>query len=200
MTLIEALVVMGLLLSTMALISTLFSYAGRSTKHSQERIDAHGGLVQAKQVIRKLVANSPRSGQSFFYQQTPGARDDLAVALLTNEDTAGQRGWDSDKQLPVFQGYHILYRNSVDNTLRAAYFPITPVQVAQPLSETQVRDAIVSLDSRPLARDITAFALVSPLDGEVVDLPGNPLGLQLGCTTQSGSPLKTQFIAESPNF
>ena len=200
MTLLEALVVMGLLISTMALLSTLFSYAGRSTKHSQERIDARGALVRANQVLRKLVANSPRSGQLFFYQQTPGDRDDLAVALLTNENADGQRGWDSEGQLPIFQGYHILYRNPDDKTLRRAYLPITPSQVAQPLSEFQVREAILALESRILAREMISFALVSPLDGQVVDLPGNPIGLQLTCTTQSGSPVKTRFIAESPNF
>jgi len=198
MTLVEALVVMVLFLATMALVTTLFSYASRSTNRSMSRTDTQGELTQVSQILREDVSNSPRSGQLYFYLQNPTGRDDLVAALLTTEDANGVRGWDTASYLPIYQGYYVFYRDPNDDTLRRFYKAIAPTRVAAPPQESEVRTAIANTPSRPLAKGVTLFALQSLLTGVAVDFPTNPVGFSIQSRSEKGAPVRTSFTVKSP--
>jgi prepilin-type N-terminal cleavage/methylation domain-containing protein len=187
MSLIEVMISMALISVGLLLVGALFQFGVKISLNAEERNALQGDRLRLSRKLQRSLVNSYRSGNTAFYVTEPGPQDDLAICLIT------QDSWDDTEQIALFGGYDIYYRLNADNTLRHSKLAITPTDVASPLTETQVRDAITADPGAALLESVTSFQLYIPANGVVADAMTNPIGLRLIQQTTRDTDLTTEL-------
>ena len=187
MSLIEVMVSTALISVGLLLVGALFQFGVKISLNAEERNALQGDRLRLSRKLQRSLTNSYRSGNTAFYMTNPGPQDDLAICLIT------QDSWDDAEQKALFGGYDIYYRLNADNTLRHLKLAITPTEVASPLTETQVRDAILADPGASLLQSVNSFELYIPANGVVTETLTNPVGLRLTQQTSRDTDLTTEL-------
>lgn len=190
LTLIEVVVVVSLFFVVGALVSQLFTFGAQMTTRGEERNSLQKNRIEASNRLHKSLTNSYRSGNTAFYVVPTGPRNDLVLSLIKPDS------WDEEQQRVSFSSYDVYYRMDTDNTLRFLEVPITTTDVAAPLSETEVRDAITSDPGVIVMKQLESFQLIRPADGQLLESLSNPVGLRLVQSTARGAPLVSEMTVK----
>ncbi len=190
MSLPEVIVVSLLFLIAMSMIAALFASASRSTRSGEARTDLTSKRAEIASKLRQAMMSSYQSGNSVFYR-SPG-QEDLVLTLISSKKSDGSRDWKASSQRPVFHGYEVFYREQTDDSLRWLRIERPATEVAEPLSESEVRARLSPADLK-LAGSVTAFRLYSPYDGSVRQSWANPLGLRIVQETDKKTPVTTEL-------
>lgn len=137
---------MAMISGCLFMVASLFEYGTRMTRSAENRNVLQGERLKATTQIQRALAGSPRSGNTAFYM---AGTDDLALSIIV------QDSWDDTEQRPLFGGYKIFYRSTTDDTLRLLEVAIPPTEVAQPLTEAEVRNAITADPGAPILENLS---------------------------------------------
>lgn len=186
-SLIEIMVSMALISIALAMTGALFHFGVKMNRTAEERNALQGDRLKLSRKLQRTLGNSYRSGNTAFYMTVPGGQDDLALSIIVPDS------WDDDNQQMLFGSYDVYYRQASDDTLRYLQIPITPTEVANPLSETDLRAAITATPGVVILESVSLLQLFTPPDGAADELMGNPIGLRLTQQTTRGTPLTTEL-------
>ena len=203
MTLIEAVIVVALFSLTMGMVTLLFSYSSRLTKRSEKRVSLQELQIKVSENLRRAMAGSARTGNTFFYWTGSSPEGDLVASFITAEDVDGNRAWSEFEQSATYQGYKIFYRDQTDQSLKYYYHPIAATtEVAVPLTEAEIRALLSSatVSGRVLSENMRKFVLFDPFDGSIINEETNPMGLRWRTVTENQCPVITEFTYKYPKI
>ena len=199
-TLIEVLVVFGLVGLLMTVVTAVFQLSSRSSKESGERTERLVESSNLAEFIRAALTSSVRSGNTFHYQTTGSPNKDLAMSLISTEDNTGQRGWDAVQQAPLYQSYKIFFLDSTAGIIRRFQQPTTATTTGLPLSPVQLQTAISTAEFKDVVHGVTDFEIFDPQDSATTTSPTNPLGVRWVVVNAKDAPQRTEFVCRIPSM
>ena len=198
LSLLEALVTLGVTSLIMSFMAVTVSYAYQRFRHSSQRSDRQQQLLICVQRLGIDLRRAPAGSVSAYYPSGGPAGGDLAISMLSpmTEDGAYQRNAGGEL---LYQAYLTYYRHSPEGQICWVRTPLTSptsVAVAQTPSETA---ATLSLPrARRLVTGPLEFRLLDS-GGLPTDVVNDPVRLQviLGGVTGPGQ-LPFTFVVDPP--
>lgn len=157
-TLLETVVVFGILSLAGVLLFALFSLGTRYLREGENRSDLYRPILMVARDLKSLAAQAPTSGVGFLYSGGSAEGGDLAIAIPVIRTETGQTQVDQGTGEPLYQGHAVFYRKG--DLLREHRVPMTPTIEPTPLTGVEIEAIVAADEGQPVVKGVEFFALL----------------------------------------
>lgn len=183
--------VLSVFFMTLSTISALMYYSSRYFAQGVSRGEAHEDRLRLVTTLKKALGRSAGIGNSMTYLHD---QTELAYAVATPLDSAGNTRWQPVAGWPVYQAHEIYYRDAATETVRMIRVDLsTPTPSPSALTPLEITDAIANLGSSKLCDGVLGFQACSIDDWQVQTVVCNPQGFRLVQKLSTGATTSMTF-------